>query len=64
MGYLVALLFGKIILWDTILGLGVTNLHEGWMTSTANLIVVAYFGKRGSENVEKSIQNVKKSGEG
>ena len=59
MGYLVALLFGKIILWDTILGLGVTNLHEGWMTSTANLIVVAYFGKRGSENVAKIIQGIR-----
>ena len=60
MGYLVALLFGKIILWDTVLGLGVTNLHDGWMTTTANLIVVSYFGKRGIENVAKIIQNIKK----
>lgn len=59
MGYSVALLFGKIIVWDTILGLGVTNLHQGWMTTTANLIVAFYFGKRGAENVAKIIQGIK-----
>jgi hypothetical protein len=59
MGWLVALLLGKIILWDTVLGLGVTNLHDGWMTTTANLIVVSYFGKRGAENVAKIIQGIR-----
>lgn len=60
MGYMVAILFGKIVIWDTILGLGVTNLHDGWMTTTCNLIVGFYFGKRGIENVAKIIQGIKK----
>jgi len=60
MGYITALLLAKIVVWDTILGLGVTNLHQGWMTQTTNLIVVSYFGKRGIENVAKIIQNIKR----
>src|SRR5260370_39439896 len=30
MGYLVALLLGKIIVWDICLGIGTTELHNGW----------------------------------
>jgi len=60
MGYIVALLLAKIVVWDTILGLGVTNLHAGWMTTTANIIVGSYFTKRGIENVAKIIQNIKR----
>lgn len=56
MGYLVVLLLGKLILWDTILGLGTTNLHDGWLTTTSNLIVSFYFGKRGFENVARIIK--------
>ena len=56
MGYLVALLLGKLILWDICLGLGATNLHEGWMTTTTNLIVSFYFGKRGFENIARIIK--------
>ena len=56
MGYLVALLLGKLIIWDICLGLGTTNLHEGWMTTTTNLIVSFYFGKRGFENVARIIK--------
>jgi hypothetical protein len=56
MGYLVALLLGKLIIWDICLGLGTTNLHVGWMTTTTNLIVSFYFGKRGFENVARIIK--------
>jgi hypothetical protein len=56
MGYLVALLLGKLIVWDTCLGLGTTNLHDGWVVSTSNLIVMFYFGKRGFENVARIIK--------
>ena len=59
MGYLVALLLAKIIVWDIILGLGVTNLHQGWLTTTCNLILGFYFGKRGIENVAKIIASVR-----
>lgn len=56
MGYCVAFLLAKIIVWDICLGLGSTNLHDGWMTSTANIIVMFYFGKRGFENVARIIK--------
>src|SRR6266566_1649846 len=56
MGYLVALLLGKLILWDIVLGLGTTDLHQGWVTTTTNLIVSFYFGKRGFENVARIIR--------
>lgn len=44
MGYCVAALVFKLIVWDTILQMGTTNLHDGWMTGTANLIIGSYFG--------------------
>lgn len=56
MGYCVAILLGKIVVWDICLGLGTTNLHDGWMTTTANLIVSFYFAKRGFENIAKIIK--------
>lgn len=56
MGYLVAILLAKLIVWDICLGLGTTDLHNGWVTSTANLIVMFYFGKRGFENIAKIIK--------
>jgi hypothetical protein len=56
MGYCVAVLLAKIIIWDVCLGLGKTDLHQGWMTSTANIIVSFYFAKRGFENVARIIK--------
>jgi hypothetical protein len=56
MGYCVALLLAKIIVWDICLGWGSTNLHDGWMTSTANTIVMFYFGKLGFENIARIIK--------
>lgn len=56
MGYLVALLLGKLIVWDICLGWGTTNLHDGWMTSVSNTIIAFYFGKRGFENVARIIK--------
>ncbi len=56
MGYLVAFLLGKLIVWDICLGLGTTNLHDGWLTTVTNTIVAFYFGKRGFENVARIIR--------
>jgi len=56
MGYLVAVLLGKLIVWDICLGLGTTDLHGGWLTSTTNTIIGFYFGKRGFENVARIIR--------
>lgn len=51
MGYAIAIYFGKVLVWDKVLRLGVTDELHGWAAGTATLIVGAYFGKRGFENV-------------
>ena len=51
MGYFVAIYFGKLLVWDKVLMLGSTDPLAGWAATTANLIVIFYFGKRGFENV-------------
>ena len=56
MGYAVAIYFGKLLIWDKVLGLGVTDPLAGWASTTANLIVAAYFGKRGIENVARILK--------
>jgi hypothetical protein len=53
MGYTVALLFAKIVVWDICLNLGTTDLHQGFVTTTSGIIIGFYFGKRGIENVMK-----------
>lgn len=56
MGYLVAILMAKLIVWDKCLGLGTTDLHDGWLTSTTNTIIGFYFSKRGFENIARIIK--------
>lgn len=56
MGYLVALLLAKLIAWDIVFGLGTTNLHDGFVLNTSNLIIMFYFGKRGFENIARIIK--------
>lgn len=56
MGYAVALYVGKLLIWDKVLGLGVTDRLDGWIEITANLIVSFYFAKRGFENVARIIR--------
>lgn len=46
MGYAVAIYFGKLLIWDKVLGLGTTDPLAGWAAVTANLIITYYFGKR------------------
>lgn len=55
MAYAVAIYFGKLLLWDKVLALGVTDPLAGWASTTANIIVMFYFGKRGFENVARII---------
>lgn len=56
MGYAVALYFGKLLIWDKVLSLGSTDPLAGWASTTANLIVAFYFGKRGIENVARILK--------
>jgi hypothetical protein len=56
MGYAVAVYIAKLLIWDKVLGLGVTDPLGGWIETTANLVVSFYFAKRGFENVARIIK--------
>ena len=56
MGYAVAVYFGKLLIWDKVLGLGSTDPLAGFAATTANLIVIFYFGKRGFENIARILK--------
>lgn len=56
MGYFVAFYFGKLLVWDKVLGLGTTDPLAGFASVTSNLVVSFYFAKRGFENVTRIIK--------
>jgi hypothetical protein len=56
MGYFVAAYFGKLLVWDKVLGLGVTDPLSGFAATTSNLVVSFYFAKRGFENIARIIK--------
>jgi hypothetical protein len=56
MGYFVAIYFGKLLIWDKVLGLGTTDPLAGFAAITSNLVVSFYFAKRGFENVARIIR--------
>jgi len=56
MGYFVAAYFGKLLVWDKVMGLGVTDPLGGFAETTSNLVVMFYFGKRGFENVARILK--------
>lgn len=56
MGYFVALYFGKLLVWDKVLGLGTTDGLQGFAAATSNLVVGFYFTKRGFENVARILK--------
>ncbi len=56
MGYFVACYFGKLLVWDKVLGLGTTDPLAGFAETTSSLVVAFYFAKRGFENVARIIK--------
>lgn len=56
MGYAVAVYLAKLLIWDKVLGLGVTDPLLGWSGTVSTTIVAFYFGKRGFENVARIIK--------
>ncbi len=56
MGYAVAVYLGKLLIWDKVLGLGVTDPLIGWSGTVSTTIVAFYFGKRGFENVARILK--------
>ncbi len=53
--YITLLFYGKCVVWDTILGLGVTPALKGDISTWAGMIMGFYFTKRGAENVARII---------
>lgn len=56
LGYCVVLYFGKLLVWDKVLGLGTTDPLAGFASTTSNLVVSFYFAKRGFENVARILK--------
>jgi len=54
--YITMVYYAKLLIWDKVLGLGVTDPLIGWVSVTANLIISFYFAKRGFENVARIIK--------
>lgn len=55
-GYIMVIYFGKIIVWDKVLKLGVTDPIEGQAAEWAGWIMLFYIGKRGFENVARILR--------
>jgi hypothetical protein len=55
-GYIMVIYFGKIIVWDKVLKLGVTDSISGQGAEWAGWIMMFYVGKRGFENVARIIR--------
>jgi hypothetical protein len=54
--YIVLGFFAKCVVWDTVLGLGVTPPLKGDVSIWAGLVMSFYFGKRTFENVARIIK--------
>jgi hypothetical protein len=55
-GYIMVIYFGKIIVWDKVLKLGVTDSITGQGAEWAGWIMMFYVGKRGFENVARILR--------
>ena len=55
-GYIMVVYFGKIIVWDKVLKLGVTDSMMGQGAEWAGWIMMFYVGKRGFENVARILR--------
>lgn len=51
--YVTLVYYGKIVLWDVVLGLGSTDALHGQAAQWAQMIMGFYFVKRGGENVAR-----------
>ncbi len=54
--YITLVFYGKVMIWDKVLGLGVTDEVTGSAGVWAGLIMSFYFAKRGFENVARIIR--------
>jgi hypothetical protein len=54
--YIFVAYFGKVVVWDVMLGLGSTPALHGSVADWMGLIAMFLFGKRGIENVARIIK--------
>ncbi len=54
--YITLVFYGKVMIWDKVLGLGVTDEVTGASAVWAGMIMGFYFTKRGFENVARIIK--------
>jgi len=54
--YVFVLYLGKVVVWDTMLGLGSTSAIHGNVGDWLGMIAAFLFGKRGIENVARIIK--------
>lgn len=54
--YVTLVFYGKVMIWDKVLGLGVTDEVTGAAGVWAGLIMSFYFAKRGAENIARIIR--------
>jgi len=54
--YITLIFYGKVMVWDKVLGLGTTDEVTGTSAVWAGLIMSWYFAKRGFENVARIIK--------
>lgn len=45
-GYIFCAVLFKVAIWDNMFGLGSTDFHEGWLTTTLNMVGGFYFGQK------------------
>jgi hypothetical protein len=58
-GYVMAIYFAKVVIWDKVLGAltgGSTDALTGEVATWGGMIMLFYFGKRGFENVARILK--------
>lgn len=55
-GYIMVIYFGKVIVWDKVLGWGVTDPITGEVATWAGMIMLFFVGKRGFENIARILR--------
>ena len=54
--YVTLVYYAKLLIWDKVLGPGVTDPLGGWALIAANLVISFYFARRGFENIARIIR--------
>ena len=56
LAYIIVIFVGKVVVWDTMLGLGTTPAVKGDVAEWMGMVMLFLVGKRGFENVARIIR--------